>query len=211
MEVGVEREQYREEVEPKIKKRKVDTRDQQDVLTCDSSSNSTIAQENESIMDQPTMTIDELFRGSKVNSSDTKIVSHFEYIKAKGSGNNIKGDKPNLLRLCSNEHVKPLAYFIEENCNRNTGNNKFIVICNTGKMVDLAKASFKTCGLSFIKYTDDIDGNAPKSTSLKKDSLLNWQQDKDVLLVDCRGCRGMECQEVNTFYLNDNKYSHVNL
>ena len=137
--------------------------------------------------------------------SDTKIISHFKYIKAKGSGTNIQGDKPNLLKLSnehSNEHVKPLAYFIKENCIQ----DKFMVICNTGEMVELAKASLKTCDLSFIQYTDDIDGYPPKSTSLKKDILNGWQQDKDVLLVDCRGCRGMECQQVAIhLFLKNNK------
>ena len=191
-----ERYQEGEEVEAKADKQ-VDTRDTNIPLTDDSISNTTIVQKPEPTlrMDQPTMTIDASFRGSEANGSDTKIISHFEYIKAKGSGNNIQGDIPNLLRLNSNKDVKPLAYFIQENCNHND-EDKFMVICNTEEMVDLAKASLETCDLPFIKYTDDIDGDPPKSTSLKKEILTEWQQDKDVLLVDCRGCRGMECQEV---------------
>ena len=78
-----------------------------------------------------------------------------------------------------------------------------MVICNTEEMIDLAKASLETCEWSFIKYTDDIDNNPPKSTPEKAGILEEWQPDKerqkakvDVLLVDCRGCRGMEHKEV---------------
>ena len=179
--------------ESKAKKRTVDIRsDQQISLT---SYNPTTVQESESKkkMDLPAMTIDASYHGSDVKDSDTKIISHFEYIKAIASGNNIKGDKPNFLRLKSNKHVKPLAYFIKEN---HSSKRKLMIICNTEEITNLARASLETCSVSFVQYTDDIDGDPPKSTSLKKKILFDWQLEKDVLLVDCRGCRGMECQEV---------------
>ena len=196
-EQGIAHEELQEmEVNPQTEKQKVDITNQQ-VSLSDFSSDPTIVQEIEPtlIMDQPTMTFDASFRGYEIKGSDSKIISHFEYIKAKGSGNNIKGEIPNLLRLYSNKNVKQLTYFIDEYLDHNN-ENKWIIICNTEEMVNLAKASLEMCNLSFIKYTDDIDGNPPKSTYLKEGILKEWQNNKDVLLVDSRGCRGMECQEV---------------
>ena len=150
-----------------------------------------------SSMKQPSMKIDASLRYAEVDGGNTKITVNFDYIKAKGSGHNIKGDNPNLLQVNSNRDVRPLAYFIQKYCIYNPESDlKLMIICNTQAMVNLAKASLKTCKLPFIQYTDDIDAVPAKSTALKKNILEMWQQDKDILLVDCRGCKGMECQEV---------------
>ena len=156
-------------------------------------------------MDVPTMKMDSSFRHSEVDESSTKIISHFEYFKSNGSGVNIKGKKPNLLRLNNEKSVQPLAYFLGECCQRLS---KMMLICNTKDLIDLAKAALQTFGLTYVEYTDSIRGLPAKTTSSKKAILDEWRKDKQVILVDCRGCRGMECQEVkkNMFFLLKNKY-----
>ena len=143
-------------------------------------------------MDVPTMKMDSSFRHSEVEESSTKIISRFEYFKSDGSGVNIPGKKPNLLRL-NEKNFKPLAYFLGEHCQRIS---KMMLISNTKDLIDLAKAALQTVELTYIEYTDSIRG-LPAKTTLSKESILKeWRKDKQVLLVDCRGCRGMECQEV---------------
>ena len=144
-------------------------------------------------MDVPTMKMDSSFRHSDVEESSTKIISRFEYFKSDGSGVNIKGKKPNLLRLNNEKNVKPLAYFLGQHCQRK---EKMMLICNTEDLINLAKAALQTFGLTYVEYTDSIRGLPAKTTSSKKLILDEWRKDKQVLLVDCRGCRGMECQEV---------------
>ena len=146
--------------------------------------------------------------GNAVTSSQEKVeekpniypsnlqISHFEYFKSNGSGVNIIGEKPNLLRLNNEKSVQPLAFFLEEHCQRRM--SKMMLICNTVNLINLAKAAMKTVGLTYVEYTDDIKGVPAKATLEKKPILDEWRNDKQVLLVDCRGCRGMECQEVKT-------------
>ena len=149
-----------------------------------------------SSMKVPTMKMDSSFRYSEVEESSTKIISYFEYIKSNGSGVNIQGDKPRLLRLNNNKSAQRLAYFLEEHCQRQ---KKMMLICNTEDLINLAKAALQTVKLTYVEYTDSIRGKPAKATSSKKAILDNWRKDKQVLLVDCRGCRGMECQEVLSF------------
>ena len=144
-------------------------------------------------MDVPTMKMDSSFRHSEVDESSTKIISHFEYFKSNGSGVNIKGKKPNLLRLNNKNNVQPLAYFLGECCQRVS---KMMLICNTEDLINLAKAALQTVELTYVEYTDSIRSEPAKTTLTKKLILDEWRKDKQVLLVDCRGCRGMECQEV---------------
>ena len=144
-------------------------------------------------MDVPTMKMDSSFRHSEVEESSTKIISRFEYFKSDGSGVNIKGKKPNLLRLNNEKNVQLLAYFLGEHCQ---GKSKMMLISNTKVLIDLAKAALETFGLTYVEYTDSIRVLPAKTTSSKKAILDEWRKDKQVLLVDCRGCRGMECQEV---------------
>ena len=144
-------------------------------------------------MDVPTMKMDSSFRHSVVEESSTKIISHFEYFKSNGSGVNIKGKKPNLLRLNNKKSVQPLAYFLGECCQRVS---KMMLICNTKDLINLAKAALQTFGLTYVEYTDSIRSEPAKTTLTKKLILDEWRKEKQILLVDCRGCRGMECQEV---------------
>ena len=146
-----------------------------------------------SSMDVPTMKIDSSFRYSEVGESSTKIISRFEYFKSNGSCVNIKGKTPRLLRLNDEKSVQPLAYFLEEYCQCE---DKMMLICNTKDLIDLSKAALQTVGLSYVEYTDSIRGLPAKATFEKKSILKEWRGEKQVLLVDCRGCRGMECQEV---------------
>ena len=147
-----------------------------------------------SIMKVPTMKMDSSFRFSEVEETSTKIISYFEYIKTKGSGVNIAGDIPNLLRIYKDKNtVQPLAYFLKKYCQCK---QKMMLICNTKVTIALAKAAMETVGLPYVEYTDSIRGLPAKTTIGKKSTLDEWRNDKQVLLVDCRGCRGMECQEV---------------
>ena len=147
-----------------------------------------------SIMKVPTMKMDSSFRFSEVEKTSTKIISYFEYIKTKGSGINIAGDIPNLLRINKDKNtVQPLAYFLDKYCQCE---QKMMLICNTKVTIALAKAAMETVGLPYVEYTDSIRGLPAKTTIGKKSTLDEWRNDKKVLLVDCRGCRGMECQEV---------------
>ena len=146
-----------------------------------------------SSMEVPTMKMDSSFRYSEVEESSTKIISHFEYFKSNGSGVNNKGERPKLLRLNNEKNVQPLAYFLGKHCQRE---GKMMLISNTKDLIDLAKAALQTVGLTYVEYTDSIRGVPAKTTLSKKSILDEWRKEKQVLLVDCRGCRGMECQEV---------------
>ena len=149
-----------------------------------------------SSMKVPTMKMDSSFRYSEVEESSTKIISYFKYIKSNGSGVNIQGEKPRLLRLNNNKSVQRLAYFLEKHCQRE---HKMMLICNTEDLINLAKAALQTVGLTYVEYTDSIRGEPARASLRKKSILGKWRDDKQVLLVDCRGCRGMECQEVLSF------------
>ena len=146
-----------------------------------------------SSMEVPKMKMDSSFRYSEVEESSTKIISHFEYFKSNGSGVNNKGERPKLLRLNNEKNVQPLAYFLEKHCQRE---GKMMLISNTKDLIDLAKAALQSFGLTYVEYTDSIRGLPAKTTLSKKSILDEWRKEKQVLLVDCRGCRGMECQEV---------------
>ena len=158
-----------------------------------------------SIMKVPTMKIDSSFRYSEVRESSTKIISHFEYFKSKGSGVNIEGENPKLLRINEKTNVQPLAYFLNEYCQCE---QQMMLICNTKDLIDLSKAALQTVGLPYIEYTDSIRGLPAKTTLGKKSTLDEWRKEKQVLLVDCRGCRGMECQEV--FFNNELSFNFYN-
>ena len=147
-------------------------------------------------MKVPTPKMDSSFRYSDVKESSTKIISHFEYVKSNGSGVDIKGENPKLLRINDKTNVQPLAIFLEDYCRLK---EKIMFICNTIHTIALSKAAMETVGLNYVEYTDDIKGVPAKATLEKKSILNEWRNernDKKVLLVDCRGCRGMECQEV---------------
>ena len=150
-------------------------------------------------MKVPTPKMDSSFRYSEVKKSSTKIISHFEYTKSKGSGVNIEGENPKLLRINDKKNVQLLAYFLKRHCQ---SKKKIMIICNTIDTIALSKAAMETVKFNYVEYTDDIKGVPAKATSEKKSILNQWRierndkNDKKVLLVDCRGCRGMECQEV---------------
>ena len=158
-------------------------------------------------MTVPTMKMDSYlknFTGSK--NSSTKVISHFEYFKAKGSGVNIQGDKPNFMRLQNKTAVSHLTYFLENYCQVE---DKVMVISNTKDMITLAKAAMKTVKLSYVEYTNSLR-SLPAPTTLEKKSILNkWRNNAQVLLTDCRGCRGMECKEV--IRLMKNKFFSIQL
>ena len=76
-----------------------------------------------------------------------------------------------------------------------------LIITNTSGMIDLAKAAMETVGLSYVEYTKSLR-SLPATTTAEKKLILNeWRNDKQVLLTDCRCCRGMECQEVTILNL----------
>ena len=158
-----------------------------------------------SIMKVPTMKIDSSFRYSEVGESSTKIISHFEYFKSKGSGVNIEGENPKLLRINDKTNVQFLAFFLNKYCQCE---DKMMLICNTKDLINLSKAALQTVGLSYVEYTDSIRGEPAKATVRKKSTLDEWRKEKQVLLVDCRGCRGMECQEV--FFDNELSFNFYN-
>ena len=145
-------------------------------------------------MDVPTMKMDSYLKNYVGNKkSSTKVISHFEYFKTKGSGVNIQGDKPNLMRLQNKKNVSNLAFFLNKYCQREP---KLMMICNTKDMITLAKAAMETLELSYVEYTNSVR-SLPAPSTLKKKSILNeWRNEKQVILTDCRCCRGMECKEV---------------
>ena len=158
-----------------------------------------------SSMEVPTMKIDSSFRYSEVGESSTKIISHFEYFKSKGSGVNIEGEKSKLLRINDKTNVQFLAFFLNKYCQCE---DKMMLICSTKDLINLSKAALQTVGLTYIEYTDSIRGLPAKATVKKKSTLNEWRKEKQVLLVDCRGCRGMECQEV--FFDNELSFNFYN-
>ena len=145
-------------------------------------------------MDVPTMKMDSYLKNYVGNKkSSTKVISHFEYFKTKGSGVKIQGDKPNLMRLQNKKNVSNLAFFLKKYCQREP---KLMMICNTKDMITLAKAAMETLELSYVEYTNSVR-SLPAPSTLKKKSILNeWRNEKQVILTDCRCCRGMECKEV---------------
>ena len=140
-----------------------------------------------------TMKMDASLKHFEEKNSSTKVISYFEYFKTNGSGVNIQGEKPKLLRLDDKKSIQPLAFFLNEYCRCE---KKLMIICNTKETINLAKAAMETVRLTYVEYTDSIRGLPAKTTLSKKSILKEWRDDKQVLLVDCRGCRGMECQEV---------------
>ena len=145
-------------------------------------------------MNVPTMKMDSSLKNYVGNKkSSTKVISHFEYFKTKGSGVNIQGDKPNLIRLQNKKNVSNLAFFLKKYCQRES---KLMMICNSKDMITLAKAAMETLELSYVEYTNSVR-SLPAPSTLKKKSILNeWRNEKQVILTDCRCCRGMECKEV---------------
>ena len=153
-----------------------------------------------SSMKIPTMKMDSYLKNFVGNkNSSTKVTSHFEYFKAMGSGVNIQGKKPNFMRILDKTSVSSLAFFIRKLYERE---DKIMIICNTRDMITLAKAALETVKLSYVEYTNSVR-NLPAPPTLEKKSILyEWRNNAQVLLTDCRGCRGMECQEVKLFELN---------
>ena len=145
-------------------------------------------------MTVPTMKLDSSLKNYVGNkNSSTKVISHFEYFKAKGSGVNIQGDKPNFIRLQNKTAVSHLVFFLKNYCQIE---DKAMIISNTKDMIALAKAAMETVKLSYVEYTNSLR-SLPAPTTLEKKSILNkWRNNAQVLLTDCRGCRGMECKEV---------------
>ena len=144
-----------------------------------------------------TMKMDASLKHFEEKNSSTQVISYFEYFKTNGSGVNIQGEKPRLLRLDDKKSIQPLAFFLNEYCRCE---KKMMIICNTKETINLAKAAMETVELTYVEYTDSIRGLPAKTTLSKKSILKEWRDDKQVLLVDCRGCRGMECQEVYNKY-----------
>ena len=71
-----------------------------------------------------------------------------------------------------------------------------MLICNTIHVIALAKAALESIEISFVEYTDNVQGLPARSTEEKRNVLNEWKNEKQVLLVDPIGCRGMECKEV---------------
>ena len=142
----------------------------------------------------PTMKMDSTLKVLRENgNSTTKLTSHFIYFETKGSGVNIQGDMPNFMRLSSKTDVSGLAYFFTEYCEKES---KILIICNSKDMIALAKAALKTSTMSYVEYTNCVK-ELPAPSTLEKTSILNkWRNERQVMLTDCRGCRGMESQEV---------------
>ena len=147
-----------------------------------------------STMAVPTMKMDSSLKVLRENgNSTTKLTSHFKYFETKGSGVNIQGDMPNFMRLSSKTDVSGLAYFFTEYCEKES---KILIICNSKDMIALAKAALKTSTMSYVEYTNCVK-ELPAPSTLEKTSILNkWRNERQVILTDCRGCRGMESQEV---------------
>ena len=152
-------------------------------------------------MKSPSLKLDASIRYFKRgDNSSTNLVAHFIYVKSKGSGVNIPGDKSKLLRLETKENVRAFAYFLKKYCMQSRKKErKMMLICNTVDMIPLAKAAMETIALAYVEYTDNIQELAPKSTAEKKKILDEWRNKKQVLLVDPRGCKGMEYKEVRLF------------
>ena len=146
-------------------------------------------------MKEPDLKLEDFLKKSAVKEGDKKITSRYNYFEVEESFNQIDGCTPNLLQLKSNTNVRPLAHFIRKLIDPK---RMMMVIANTKEMVELAKAALNTFKLPFVQYTDAIDEVSPKSTSQKWKILKEWKE-KKVLLVDCRGCRGMECEKVIIF------------
>ena len=166
-------------------------------------------------MESSTLKVDALFRHQKHDKSPTSLHAHFKHIKSERSGVNITGDKPRLLRLKKNNDVRPLAYFLNAYMKKQKPGEgeqpKMMLICSTVEMIKLARAALKTIKVTFVEYTDNICGLPARSTAEKRKIVEEWRKEKQVLLVDCRGCKGMECEEVKTEFLNQiYQYSNSN-
>ena len=152
--------------------------------------------QKQSTMTIPTIKMDSSLKNFTGNeNSSTKVTSHFEYFKATGSGINIKGEKPNFLRLknLDKTSVSSLTFFLQNYSERE---DKMMIICNTTDMIALARAALETLKLSYVEYTNSVKNLPATATSEKKLILKKWRNNAQVIVTDCRGCRGMECQEV---------------
>ena len=148
-------------------------------------------------MDSSTWKVDASFRHLKqdeTTASTTNFLAHFKHVKSERSGVNITGEKLRLLRLDTNKDVRTLAYFLKT-CMQHK-EKKMMLICGTLEMILLARAALETIALSYVEYSDNIWGRPARSTVEKKKIIEEWRNVKQVLLVDCRGCKGMECEEV---------------
>ena len=75
---------------------------------------------------------------------------------------------------------------------------KLMIITNEIRLVSLVKCALASISVDYAEYLNDIRILPAPGSEQKKRILMEWQADHcQALLVDVRGCRGMECKQVN--------------
>jgi len=163
-------------------------------------------------MRKATPETDSLFNdNSETNAGPNKITTKYEYTKKFTNGHRRMGEIPEILKISdySNTSLAMMQYFLndclvpEDNCTQE--NNKLLLICNSKNLLRFTKYSLDIAKIKYVEYTDCIRGVPACHLKEKKEILRRWNSDisdeesAQVLLVDCRGCRGMESKKVRIF------------
>eukprot|EP00111_Clytia_hemisphaerica_P005279 TCONS_00015251-protein len=148
-------------------------------------------------MVQPILKFDDYFINLDLDS-DNKIISSFKYPENKGNGTGVKGVNPSLLRLDSDTliDVKPLVYYLRNVCFKEDKAKHLMIVCNFADRIPLIRCALASIDVNHVEYIDCIHKNPAKPTEFKRYILDEWKQGCQVLLTDCRGCRGTEYKEV---------------
>ena len=156
----------------------------------------------------PTPKVDSLFNQVKDeasinNTGATKLVTKFEYFKNSTSGHCISGKIPQLLIIpnFANISLGMMQNFLKH-CLKADGERKLLVICNSLDLLPFTKYSLEVSKISYVEYTDCIRHRPAKLSKEKRMILEKWKSDAQVLLADCRGCRGMEFCKVRTIFIH---------
>uniref|UniRef100_A0A7M5V215 Uncharacterized protein n=1 Tax=Clytia hemisphaerica TaxID=252671 RepID=A0A7M5V215_9CNID len=156
----------------------------------------------------PTLKLDALCKLSNGPSdSKSKIISTFHYPTDFLDGSGVEGDIPYLLRLDAVNDVEKFAYFLTSFVKKKRKPNKWMFICNSIELLPLARCALGNSDVRFVEYTDNIKGKHAPSTETKETIIGKWQNDVEALLVDCRGCRGMDCDEVLVLWNEEDIHS----
>jgi len=148
-------------------------------------------------MVNPTPKIDSLCKEVNVENSTETLVTKFEYFQHSQSGSGVTGEQPLILRISDFEKrsLAMMKYFLKR-CLKLKQDHKLMIICNSLELLPFAKYCLKIAHISYAEYTDCIR-HLPARTLQEKITIYEkWKNDVQVLLVDCRGCRGMEFQKV---------------